>query len=78
MSSPQSPGLQKQLDAVINVAEKSRSSSPATAAPGSKPNLVFSDMNLGTSRTGAGGTNGEWTKKNCTEPYYPCLSVNFF
>lgn len=58
VSSPQSPGLQKQLDAVINVAEKSRSSSPATAAPGSKPNLVFSDMNLGTSRTGAGGTNG--------------------
>ncbi|KAJ6657350.1 hypothetical protein lerEdw1_002517 [Lerista edwardsae] len=60
VSSPQSPGLQKQLDPVVNLAEKNRSSSssPATVAPGSKPNLVFSDTNLGTNRTGSGGING--------------------
>ncbi|XP_066480113.1 centrosome-associated protein 350 isoform X2 [Tiliqua scincoides] len=60
VGSPQSPSLQKQLDPIVNLAEKNRSSSssPATAAPGSKPNLVFSDMNLATSRTGAGAMNG--------------------
>ncbi|XP_061490227.1 centrosome-associated protein 350 isoform X2 [Rhineura floridana] len=58
--SPQSPSLQKPLDPVVNAAEKTQSlsSSPVTAAPGLKPNLAFSDMNLGINRTGTSGMNG--------------------
>ncbi|XP_053100125.1 centrosome-associated protein 350 isoform X2 [Hemicordylus capensis] len=60
VSSPQSPSLQKQLDPVANTAEKARSSSnsPGATTTGPKPNPAFSDMNLGTNRTGAGGMNG--------------------
>uniref|UniRef100_A0ABM5GDG2 Centrosome-associated protein 350 isoform X2 n=1 Tax=Pogona vitticeps TaxID=103695 RepID=A0ABM5GDG2_9SAUR len=58
-SSPQSPQLQRQSDLVINTAEKNRSSnSPVTVTPGFKPNLSFSDLNLGTNRTGTADMNG--------------------
>ncbi|XP_033007200.1 centrosome-associated protein 350 [Lacerta agilis] len=58
--SPHSPSLQKPLDPAVNTAEKNRplSNSPGTITSGPKANHVFSDMNLGTNRTGAGNMNG--------------------
>uniref|UniRef100_A0A8D0HP92 Centrosomal protein 350 n=1 Tax=Sphenodon punctatus TaxID=8508 RepID=A0A8D0HP92_SPHPU len=55
-SSPPSPGVQKLFDPLVNTAERIRSpaSCPVTTASGFKPNVTFSDANLGTNRTGAG------------------------
>ncbi|XP_034977663.2 centrosome-associated protein 350 isoform X2 [Zootoca vivipara] len=59
-SSPHSPSLQKPLDPAVNTAEKIRplSNSLGTITSGPKANHAFSDMNLGTNRTGAGNMNG--------------------